>query len=102
MNSMDIALLCKALGDANRLQIVEILSGTEEICACQLLEHFHISQPTLSHHMKVLNDCDLVRTRKEGKWNHYSVNRELLEAFGAYVSGLSEAGDEKAGVGCLG
>ena len=71
MNEMDIALICKALGDANRLKIVKMLSDGEK-CGCKLLESFEITQPTLSHHMKILCECGLVETRKEGKWLHYS------------------------------
>ena len=56
MNAMDVALICKALGDANRLEIVKMLSDGEK-CGCKLLERFEITQPTLSHHMKILMDC---------------------------------------------
>lgn len=80
MNEMDIALICKALGDANRLKIVKMLSDGEK-CGCKLLESFEITQPTLSHHMKILCECGLVETRKEGKWLHYSLNCETLTAF---------------------
>ena len=48
MNAMDVALICKALGDANRLKIVQMLSDGEK-CGCKLLERFEITQPTLSH-----------------------------------------------------
>ena len=88
MNSIDVALLCKALGDTNRLQIVRMLSSGEK-CACKLLEQFDISQPTLSHHMKVLCECGLVNSRKEGKWSHYSLNCETLCAFKAFIGSLS-------------
>lgn len=63
----------KALSDPKRLQIIDILSCGEQ-CACDLLEHFDFTQPTLSHHMKVLMECDLVKVRKDGLWNHYSLN----------------------------
>ena len=64
MNSIDVALICKALGDSNRLQIVKMLSEGEK-CACNLLERFEITQPTLSHHMKTLCECGLVEVRRE-------------------------------------
>ena len=54
-----MALICKALGDANRLKIVKMLSDGEK-CGCKLLEAFEITQPTLSHHMKILCECGLV------------------------------------------
>ena len=58
------------------------------MCACRLLEQFSITQPTLSHHMKVLCDCGLVNVRKEGKWSHYSLNCETLTAFRQFIVGL--------------
>jgi len=84
MNTMDVAVICKALGDSNRLQIVRILSDGEK-CGCKLLEAFDITQPTLSHHMKILCDCGLVNDRKEGKWHHYSINVEAWKEFGDFI-----------------
>lgn len=88
MNAIDIALVCKALSDSNRLQIVEMLSEGEK-CACRLLEQFQITQPTLSHHMKILCECGLVNVRKDGKWSHYSLNCVTLNEFKTYIDGLS-------------
>lgn len=88
MNEIDVALICKVLGDSNRLQIVKMLSEGE-LCGCKILEKFDITQPTLSHHMKALCECGLVVTRKEGKWSHYSLNRETLFTFNAFISSLS-------------
>lgn len=87
MNEMDIALICKALGDSNRLKIVGMLSEGEK-CGCKLLEAFEITQPTLSHHMKILTECGLVQTRKEGKWSHYSLSCDTLAAFKYFISNL--------------
>ncbi len=67
MKTMDVALICRALGDSNRLEIIQMLSDGEK-CGCRLLEKFEITQPTLSHHMKILSESDLVSSRKEGKW----------------------------------
>jgi len=61
----------RALGDQSRLEIMDMLS-CGELCACKILERFHITQPTLSHHMKILCDSGLVTGRKEGKWTYYS------------------------------
>lgn len=69
------AKIFKALSDSNRLQIIYILSLGEK-CACRLLEYFKFTQPTLSHHMKVLMECGLVSARKEGTWNYYSLNED--------------------------
>lgn len=88
MNTIDVALICKALGDSNRLQIIQMLSDGEK-CGCKLLEAFEITQPTLSHHMKILNECGLVNYWKEGRWHHYSLNCETLNTFKTFIEGLS-------------
>ena len=93
MNTMDVALICKALGDSNRLQIVQMLSEGEK-CGCKLLEAFEITQPTLSHHMRILTECGLVNARKEGKWSHYTLNCETLKEYKQFIEGLSCSGDK--------
>lgn len=85
MNASDIAVICKALGDSNRLRIVQMISDGEK-CGCKLLEAFDITQPTLSHHMKILCDCGLVNDRKTGKWHHYSINEEVWKEFNNFIS----------------
>lgn len=84
---MDVSLICKALGESNRLQIVQMLTDGEK-CACKLLEAFDITQPTLSHHMKILCTCGLVDVRKEGKWSYYSLNCKMLTAFKQFFEGM--------------
>lgn len=84
---MDYSLIFKALGDKTRLEIVEMLFEGEK-CACSLLEKFDITQPTLSHHMKILCDCGLIIGRKEGKWTHYSISCEVLTELKKYVSDM--------------
>lgn len=88
MNTIDVALICKALGDSKRLQIVQMLSDGEK-CGCKLLEQFEITQPTLSHHMKILQECGLVEARKEGKWSHYSLDCDTLSEFKHFIEGLT-------------
>ena len=72
----EYAVMLKALGDETRLKVVDMLSKGE-LCACELLEEFHITQPTLSYHMKMLVKCKLVNARKEGSWMHYSINKKI-------------------------
>lgn len=98
MVAMDVALICKALGDANRLEIVRLLADGEK-CGCRLLERFAISQPTLSHHMKILVECDLVRDRREGKWHYYSLNGETLAAFRQFIDDLAPVACDEHGQG---
>ena len=89
----EYALLFKALSDPNRLMIMDMLS-CGELCACVILEKFHITQPTLSHHMKILCDSKLVSARKEGKWIHYSQNSETVMVFQAYLSEVTTAKED--------
>ena len=89
MNTIDIAVICKALGDSNRLQIIKMLSDGEK-CGCKLLEAFQITQPTLSHHMKILCECGLVNDKRVGKWHHYSINSDVWEQFSAFVNSVGK------------
>ena len=77
MNESEIALICKALGDENRVQIIKMLTGGE-LCACKILDAFNITQPTLSHDMKVLVESGLILDRRNGKNIYYSLNPEAL------------------------
>ena len=78
MDNKKIASMFKAVCDENRIQILELLQGGVG-CACSLLEEMQITQPTLSHHMKILCDSGVVIGRKEGKWMHYSISKDGLE-----------------------
>ena len=70
--------LFKALSDNNRLRIVGMLVDGET-CACRILEAINIMQPTLSHHMKILQQCGLVRMRKVGQWAYYSIEPAKID-----------------------
>jgi ArsR family transcriptional regulator len=74
----EYAVLFKALSDPNRILILDFLLESER-CACKILDQLQISQSTLSYHMKILCDSGIVNGRKEGKWMHYSLNKEKLE-----------------------
>ena len=73
MDEKRTALIFKAFCDENRIRILKLLRGGEK-CACMLLEEINVTQPTLSHHMKILCDSGIVIGRKEGKWMHYSIS----------------------------
>ncbi len=88
MNENEAALICRALGDSNRLKIVKLLSDGEK-CACCLLEKLDITQPTLSHHMNVLCECGLVEARKDGKWSHYTLKCRTFEEYQKYIASLT-------------
>jgi ArsR family transcriptional regulator len=82
--------LFKALSDDNRLKIIDMLS-CGEICACKILDGLEISQSTLSHHMKALEVCALVSSRREGKWTYYTLNGETVKAVLDFIKRLALA-----------
>ncbi|MEZ4358005.1 MAG: metalloregulator ArsR/SmtB family transcription factor [Eubacteriales bacterium] len=71
----EYANVFRALCDPNRLMIIDMLKSGEK-CACKILAELNIVQSTLSHHMKILCDSGLVNGRKQGKWMHYSLNKQ--------------------------
>ena len=87
MNAPDAALICRALGDTNRLQIVELLTHGEQ-CTCVLLEHFKITQPTLTHHMRVLSEFGLLKSRKDGRKTLYSLDCTTMSDFRSFIAGI--------------
>ena len=72
METEKTALLFKALGDENRLRILKLVSQGEDLC------ELDITQPTLSHHMKILKDAGLISARKQGRWMHYSISENAI------------------------
>lgn len=77
----------KAISDPKRMQIVDLLScGT--LCACDLLTHFEFTQPTLSHHMKVLEQAGVVAVTKQGQWHYYTLQPTFVTGFKAAMIDL--------------
>ena len=74
----NISKKLKAISDPKRLKIIDMLS-CDELCACEILEKFDISQPTLSHDMRKLEEVGLVTSRREGKNIYYSLNKASLD-----------------------
>lgn len=75
MDEKKTALIFKAFCDENRIRIIKMLKSGEK-CACKILEELNVTQPTLSHHMKILCDSGIVIGQKEGKWMHYSISAQ--------------------------
>ena len=90
LHEKKIAVIFKAFCDENRIRILKLLRSGEK-CACKLLEELSISQPTLSHHMKILCDSGIVVGRKEGKWMHYRISPEGVQIARDYLNGLTSA-----------
>lgn len=95
--SEDVRMI-KALADENRLAILELLLSGEK-CGCVLLEELSITQPTLSHHMKILCDAGIVEGCKQGKWIHYSIcengSSKLREMVCKYTLSVEQCKDYK-------
>lgn len=89
------AVIFKAFCDENRVMILHMLKSGEK-CACKLLEEMNITQPTLSHHMKILCDSGIVDGRKDGKWMYYSISKTGVDAAREYLDLLTNAEDTKS------
>lgn len=99
MNERKIALIFKAFCDENRIRILKMLTSGEK-CACKMLEELNVTQPTLSHHMKILCDSGIVVSRKEGKWMHYSISKEGVTVANAYFKELTSVSCECENKSC--
>ena len=82
-----LAAVAKALGDPIRLQLVDVLRRhAGEVCVCELVPLFDISQPTLSHHLKKLREAGLVASERRGLWAYYYVRPDALQELNAWLS----------------
>ncbi|MGI6721506.1 MAG: ArsR/SmtB family transcription factor [Anaerovoracaceae bacterium] len=97
MDFNEATKICKALGDGKRLKIISMLRHGE-LCACNILDEFSMTQPALSHHMKLLCEAGLVHCRKEGKWCHYSVDSDKFGDFKDFITELSKTDDTNKGL----
>ena len=86
----DRAALFKALGDPTRLSILEAIAAEPDVCACGLLDRLHISQPTLSHHAKILCSTGIITCEKRGKWSHYRLSPARIDEILRYPTSLGE------------
>jgi ArsR family transcriptional regulator len=82
-----VARIAKALGDPIRLQLVDVLrKHAGEVCVCELVPLFDLSQPTVSHHLKKLREAGIVGSKRRGLWAYYYVNPESLKEISAWLS----------------
>ncbi|MBX9921969.1 MAG: metalloregulator ArsR/SmtB family transcription factor [Mycolicibacterium frederiksbergense] len=83
-----LASVFKALGDPARVKLVSLIAASEggEACICDLTGPLGLSQPTVSHHMRMLVDVGLVSREQRGKWAYYRVISEALDRIAAAVS----------------
>ncbi|MBS4538656.1 winged helix-turn-helix transcriptional regulator [Clostridium sp. D2Q-11] len=83
----------KALSDKNRLLILDMLS-CGELCACDIIEGLNLTQPTVSHHMKILQESNLVNGVKQGKWTIYSINKDNVKRLTSFIDELTSYKDK--------
>ena len=82
-----VAPLLKALADPVRLRLMSLVASHPggEACVCDLNDAFDLSQPTISHHLKVLHDVGLVEREKRGVWVYYRARTQALASLGALI-----------------
>ena len=74
-----VARVLKTVADETRLEILSLLAAKKgELCACEIEEHFDLSQPTMSHHLKLLREAGLVTSEKRGLWVYYALDRKAI------------------------
>jgi len=82
-----MAAIAKALGDPGRVQLLDVLrKHAGKVCVCELVPLFELSQPTVSHHLKVLREAGLVGSERQGLWAYYYVIPDALEELSAWLS----------------
>ena len=82
-----VADLARTLADPVRVQILDILRAhKEDVCQCELQPLFDVSQPTLSHHLRKLQDAGLVSIERRGRWAYYAIDPNALEALRRWLS----------------
>jgi ArsR family transcriptional regulator len=83
-----VSTLLKALADPVRLRLMSLVLSHEdgEACVCDLTDAFELSQPTISHHLKVLHEAGLLDRQKRGVWVYYAARREALDSIAALIT----------------
>jgi ArsR family transcriptional regulator len=82
-----MAVLAKAIADPVRLQLVDVLrKHAGKVCVCELVPLFDLSQPTVSHHLKVLRDAGIVDSERRGLWAYYYVVPDALDELAGWLT----------------
>jgi ArsR family transcriptional regulator len=82
-----MSAIAKALGDPVRLQLVDVLrKHAGKVCVCELIPLFDLSQPTVSHHLKILREAGIVDSERRGLWAYYYVRPGALEELSGWLS----------------
>ena len=89
--AVELARVFKAMGDPVRLRLLSLIASHEggEACVCDLTPYFDLSQPTISHHLKVLQENGQLDREKRGVWVYYRINAAALRDFGALLGAVA-------------
>ncbi len=82
-----LAARFKALADPTRVAIVNRLAGAGEVCVCAFVGDLGLSQPTVSHHLRILREAGLVEARRERTWMYYRLVPDAVDALAAALAG---------------
>jgi ArsR family transcriptional regulator len=93
INNKDIVKMLKAIADENRLQMINLLS-CENLCSCHFVNILEISQPNVSHHLKILKEAGLIKSSKRGRWIDYSLNEENIALIKNELNNILEKCEE--------
>ncbi|GHE75476.1 transcriptional regulator [Streptomyces spiralis] len=91
----ELAKVFKALGDPVRLRLMSMIASRGEggeVCVCELTPAFELSQPTISHHLKLLRQAGLIDCERRGTWVYYWVLPGVLDRLAAFLTGPQTAG----------
>jgi ArsR family transcriptional regulator len=85
-DAVDLASRFKALADPGRIRLLSLIARRGSVCACELVGIVDLSQPTISHHLKVLADAGLLAREKRGRWVHYWVDAEAMSELSSVLA----------------
>ncbi|HNX01972.1 MAG TPA: autorepressor SdpR family transcription factor [Candidatus Cloacimonadota bacterium] len=85
----------KALADPNRRKILSLLRKHDSLNAGEIAEHFNISKPAISDHLRILRDANLIFSDKQGQYVNYQLNTSVLEELAAYLIDFVKIGKEE-------
>ncbi|MCR5286403.1 MAG: metalloregulator ArsR/SmtB family transcription factor [Saccharofermentans sp.] len=99
----EISRVLSVLSEPTRIRIIRLISGSGELRSCDLLPEFEITQPTLSHHLNILLENDVLTSRKEGRCVYFSINKGTMSLVADLMAGiangsLSKPASKKAAV----
>jgi len=95
MERDEVAKISKALSDPTRLKIYEMIASAPDTVCSALVEEFELSPATISHHLKVLSEANLIETRRDGQFVHNCALLETLKKYTRALAGLSGLGKDK-------